>query len=316
MFQTHLIPAGSALRVGAFAVLCALAYASTADPAASQEAVGAPTLAAVAVDALDDNRFFTRVGGTVRDDVTYSGLVPGQSYTLAAQLYNMTTQTVEGDAGVLTFTPETAEGTASIELPVPPNRTEFNIDYVVISTLYEGELDAGSLGSATPLVELRDTANLDQTIQVHAIQSISVTAADAEDGDNALPPEGGMIVATVEHVNLVAGYRYTLWGQLLTPSGQSTGIYSSVAEYVPDDKNGSLTMEFTVPDGFEGIRLVPTIGLFHQNRVALNEDGSLTWLPDAPNPVMIASDLSLDAAEQTINIGTPFEDLAATGQAP
>jgi hypothetical protein len=285
-------------RAGACAILGVLAVAGVG-PAASQQA-GAVTLEAVAIDAADDNRFFTRVGGTVRDDVTYAGLVPGQTYTLAAQLHNTTTQAVEGEVAVLAFTPEAAEGTVEIELPVPPNRTESNIDYVLVLSLYEGE----------PLAELADLANLDQTIQVHAIQAISVTAADAADGDDALPPEGGTILATVEHVNLVAGYRYTLWGQLLTPSGQSTGVFANVPEYVPEAKDGSLTLEFTVPSGFEGLRLVPTVGLYHQNRVALNEDGSLTWLPDAPSPVMIASDPSLDDPGQTIDIGIPFEELA------
>jgi hypothetical protein len=315
MIKTTPISRAFLRRIGVCATAGLLACGGSVSPALSQEAAR-PSLTAVAIDAADDNRFFTRVGGTVRDDVTYQGLEPGQPHTLAAQLLNMTTQATEGDTEVLSFTPESADGVVSIELPVPPNRTEFNIDYVIALTLYEGDLDVGRLEAATPLVELRDTANPDQTIQVHAIQSISVTAADAEDGDSALPAEGGRILAAVEHVNLVAGYKYTLWGQLLTPSGQSTGIYANVPEYVPEDKNGSLTMEFSVPTGFEGIRLIPAIGLFHQNRVSLNEDGSLTWLPDAPNPVMIASDLSLDAAEQTIDIGIPFEELAASDSQP
>ena len=313
MLGTRSTLRASGRHAGVLAILCALAYASTVQSAASQEDAGAPTLTAVAIDAADDNRFFTRVGGVVRDDVTYGGLNAGQPYTLAAQLLNMTTQALEGD---VEFMPEAAEGRVSIELPVPQNRTEFNIDYVVVLTLYEGDVDEGRTAGATALAELNDTANLEQTIQVHAIQSISVTAADAADGDHALPADGGTIVATVEHVNLVPGYHYTLWGQLLTPSGQSTGLYASVAEYVPEEKNGRLTMEFPVRSGLEGISLIPAIGLFHQNRVTLNEDGSLTWLPDAPNPVMIASDLSLDAAEQTIDIGILFENTAASDQQP
>ncbi len=308
MRKTRLLP--NAFFLGAIA--CTVAV----QPAASQEAGGAPALTGVAIDTADDNRFFTRVGGAVRDDVTYEGLIAGQAYTLTAQLFNMTTQGPEGDAVLLTFTPETPQGSLSVELPVPPNRTEFNIDYVVVLKLHEGEVGIDGLDAATPLLEASDTTNLDQTIQVHAIQSISVTAADAEDGDNALPPEGGTILATVEHVNLVPGYEYTIWGQLLTPSGQSTGIYASVPEYVPEEKNGRLTMEFTVPEGREGIRLIPAVGLFHQNRVVLEQDGSLDWLPEAPQPVMIASDQSLDAPEQTVDIGTPFEETAAGGQTP
>lgn len=289
---------------GALAILCA-------GGAAAQEAApesGTVSLTGVAVDAADDNRFFTRLGGEARDDVSYSGLTAGQPYTLSAQLVDLATGEPVGDAVVQSFTPEAAEGTLSVELPVPSNRTDTNIDYVVVTRLFEGELDAAGLEGATALAELNDPESTDRVIQVHAIQSISVTAADAADGDNALPPEGGTILATVEYVNLVEGYSYTIWGQLLTTSGQSTGIFASIPEFVPETKAGTVTLEFEVPDRFDGIRLVPTVGLYHQNRVELNEDGSLSWLPDAPHPIMIASDVSLDAPEQVVEIGTPFEE--------
>lgn len=296
-------------RVGHRASVAALA-AVLASAAGAQESAGGVTLSGVAIDAQDDNRFFTRLGGTVRDDVSYSGLTAGQPYTLSAQLVDLATGEPEGEAVVQSFTPEAAEGTLSVELPVPSNRTDTNIDYVVVTRVHEGEVDAAGLEGATALAELNDPESTDRVIQVHAIQSISVTAADAADGDNALPPEGGTIVATVEHVNLVEGYSYTIWGQLLTPSGQSTGIFASIPEYVPETKAGTVTLEFEVPDRFDGIRLVPAVGLYHQNRVELAEDGSLSWLPDAPHPIMIASDVSLDAPEQTVAIGTPFEETA------
>lgn len=293
----------------AAAALCAAVLGATS--ALGQG--GGITIKGVATDTADDNRFFTRLGGAVRDDVTYAGLTPGQPYTLVAQLHDMTADAPVGEPVLLTFTPEAAEGTVSVELPVPQNRTRFNIDYVVTLALHEGTLDAAAVSGAAPVAQAADTADLDQTIQVHATQRISVTAADAADGDQQLAPEGGTIRATVAYENLVPGYKYTLWGQLLTPSGQSTGIFASLPEFVPEEKNGSLQMEFTVPEGFDGIRLVPTIGIYHQNRVALHDDGSLTWLPEAPNPVMIASDPGVDAPEQTVNIGTPFEETPEGG---
>lgn len=293
------------LRRTAIALTCALACIGLTDRAMAQDGV---MLSGVALDTVDDNRFFTRVGGTVRDDVTYDGLTAGQPYTLAAQLYSLTTEDVVGDIEAVTFTPDAASGTVSVELPVPQNRTEFNIDYVVLLTLYEGEVDPATADEAEAVAKLDDTTNLDQTIQSHAIQSISVTAADAADGDRMLAPEGGTIRADVEFINLVEGYKYTIWGQLLTPSGQTAGVFASIPEYVPEEKNGSVTLEFEVPEGFDGIKLVPIVGLYHQNRVELHDDGSLSWLPDAPMPVMIASDLSVDAEEQTVKIGVPFEE--------
>lgn len=305
----------SARRAPAFptaaAVICTMACLAVSHALAQGE-TGQITLSGTAIDTADDNRFFTRIGGSVRDDVTYDGLVPGQTYTLAAQLHNMTAGAPEGDVVVLPFTPDAPAGKVSIELPVPQNRTPFNIDHVVTLKLYEGRLEAP--GEARSLAELADLSNAGQTIQVHAVQSISVTATDAADGDRALPPEGGTIAATVEHVNLVPGYHYTLWGQLLTPSGQSTGIFASIPDHVPDQMNGSVRMEFAVPPGRDGIRLIPAIGLYHRNRVSIDDKGALTWLPDAPHPVMIASDPGLDDPEQTVNIGIPFEEQTAGGQ--
>ncbi len=291
-------------RPAAISLICLGGLIAPVSPLHAQDI----SLNGVALDTIDDNRFFTRVGGTVRDDVSYEGLTAGQTYTLAAQLQNMTTGEPTGEMAFHTFTPDAPSGTASIELPVPQNRTDFNIDYVVFVNLYEGEVGAGSVEDATVLATLEDTSNMDQTIQSHAIQAITVTAADAADGDDALPPEGGTILATVDYVNLVEGYKYALWGQLLTPSGQGIGIYANAPEFIPEEKNGSLTMEFTVPEGYDGIRLVPAIGLFHHNRVEVGEDGLLSYLPDAPNPVMIASDPTVGAAEQTVDIGTPFEE--------
>ena len=297
----------------AVVLLCTAVLATGLQAALAQGESGGVTLSGVAIDAADDNRLFSRLGGAVRDDVTYAGLTAGQPYTLAAQLHNMTTGELVGEPVFVTFTPETFDGSTSVELPVPQNRTQFNIDYVVTLKLYEGEVGVADVEGATPVAEASDTANPEQTIQVHAIQRIAVTAADAADGDQALPADGGTILATVKYENLVPGYDYTLWGQLLSPSGQSTSIFSSIPAFVPEEMNGTTTMEFTVPPGFNGIRLVPVIGIYHQNRVSLGEDGSLDWLPDAPNPVMIASDPGVDAPQQTVTIGTPFEETDTGG---
>ena len=300
-------------RTLVFALSCALTVGTIASPASSQTGAGAITLSGVAIDTADDNRLFTRRGGAVRDDVTFAGLTPGQPYTLAAQLHEAATGAPTGDIITMNFKPEAADGSVSIELPVPPNRTDFNIDYLVALKLYDGDVDAASASDATPLVELSDASSIEQTIQVHSIQRLAVTAADAADGDRTLPGEGGVIAATVAYENLVPGYKYTIWGQLMTPSGQSTGIFASIPEFVPAEMNGSVSIEFDVPTGFDGIRLVPSVGIYHKKRVSIGDNGALSWLPDAPNPVMIASDPGVDDPEKTIDVGTPFEELAKSG---
>lgn len=288
----------------AMALLCTLAAGTLATTAIAR---GNVALSSVALDAADDNRFFTRVGGTVRNDIDYDGLDPAQTYTATAQLFNMTTQAMAGEPTTVAFTPDAQAGKVSVELPMPQNRTEFNIDYVVMVALYDSEIDPANVEDSTALIKLDDVTNIDQTVQSHAIQGISIQAS--ANGTQTLPVEGGKIETTVEMTNLVAGYPYTVWGQLLTPSGQATGIYASVEEYIPTEKNSVMDMTFDVPEGWDGIKLAATVGLYHKKRVVLNADGSLTWIEGAAVPVMIASDLGVDVAEQTVAVGVPFEDM-------
>lgn len=297
--MNKLIPRGASLLAVAFAGVFAAAHAQPTD--------GAVGMSAVLVDAEDDNRFFTRSGGTARDDVAYSGLTAGGNYTISAQLVDVATGEPSGAAEFVLFSADAPEGTVSVSMPVPANRTRFNIDYASHLTLYEGDVDAGNAENAPVLARIIEDQSADRVIQVHAVQRVSVTAADAADGDRALPADGGTIDATVEYENLVEGYHYTMWGELLKASGQSTGIFASIPDLVPETKNGTVTMSFAVPEGLDGLQLLPSIGLYHQSRVELQENGMISILPDAPNPVMIASDPNLNIDEKRVDVGVPFE---------
>ncbi|SMO78308.1 VaFE repeat-containing surface-anchored protein [Paracoccus laeviglucosivorans] len=300
-----------AAAIAALALTGLMQPAHAAEPAVATKAAKGVTLTSAVVEDADENRFFMRTGGIARDDVTFDGLTPGQPYTLVAQLYHVGEGKLVGAPTLENLIPDAASGKTSFMLPVPPNRTEFNIDYAVYLTLYEGQVDLAGLATAKPLAEIRDTKSEATVLQVHAVQRVTVTAADSADGDRALPGNGGKITAKVDYENLVEGYPYTIWGELMKPSGQSTGIFASIAEYKPEGKNGSVTLEFTVPEGFEGVALVPSVGLYHKKRVTIGENGALSVLPDAPNPVMIAADPNLNVPEKTISIGTLFEDLPA-----
>jgi hypothetical protein len=299
------LPKTSAFRRISVATFCVVTLAVSST---GLRAETAPILNGVALDALDDNRFFTRTGGTLRDQLSYEGLEPGKPYTLTSELINMTTGERFGDMVTTVFTPDVASGDVSIELPVGANLTDFNIDLHVVTKVYDGEIEMANLASTDPLLALEDNTVEGRVVQLHAIQGIAVTAMDAADGDNQLPPEGGTIKATVKHVNLVEGYPYTLWGQLLTPSGQTSGIYATVEEYIPEEKQGVLEMTFEVPEGFEGLELLPSIGLFHKKRVITNGDGTISWVEGAPAPIMIASDINLGAPEKRIRVGIPFAE--------
>lgn len=105
---------------------------------------------------------------------------------------------------------------------------------------------------------------------------------------------------------MVEGYAYTIWGQILTPSGQSRGIFASIPHYTPEKKAGEVTLTFDIPGGLDGISVRPSVGIYHQNRVEILEDGNISWIPGAANPVMIASDTGLKDVSRIIEVGIPF----------
>jgi hypothetical protein len=252
------------------------------------------------VDAEDDNRFFTRLGGEARDDLSISGLEQGKDYILTTVLIDAASgaeiETVETP-----FTAETANADLSVTLPVPRNEGDVNIDYVTRNLLREA-------GSDAVLVETAgDALDSDRAIQVHSIQRVSVISVkDAADGDNRIDALGGKIEVVVGYENMVEGYDYAVWGQILTPSGQSRGIFASVQEYKPEKKAGEVTLTFDIPAGLDGISILPSVGIYHQNRIEILKDGNISWIPDAPQPVMIASDTDLKDESRMIEVGVPF----------
>ena len=100
------------------------------------------TITTRAVDQLDDNRFFTRVGGTLLGITDYAGLEPGQPYTLSSQLVDRDTGALVGDPVFDTFTAAASTGTETVELEIAPNRTESNIYLALVQVLYDGEVSA------------------------------------------------------------------------------------------------------------------------------------------------------------------------------
>jgi hypothetical protein len=146
-----------------------------------------------------------------------------------------------------------------------------------------------------------------RSIQVHSIQRVSVISVkDSADGDNRIDGQGGKIDVVVGYENMVEGYAYAIWGQILTPSGQSRGIFASVLEYAPETKAGEVTLTFDIPADLDGISVLPSVGIYHQNRVEILEDGDISWIPGSANPVMIASDTDLKDMSQMIEVGLPF----------
>ena len=288
------------LRLRTLTMMLAAAMALPA--IASDLGAYAPSLTGIFVDAADGNRFFTRIGGTAEDRLTYQGLTAGQNYSLESRMV-VVGSGQKSESVVTDFTAAAATGNILVQFPVPPNKTDFNIDYVSEHNLFQ--ITGGK--RQLILTVLGNSKDPNRTIQVHSIQRIKITSvADAQDGDRRIDGQGGKIIVKLRYENMVEGYAYTIWGQLLTPSGQAIGNFASIPRYAPAKKRGTLMLTFTVPAGYEGLSVIPSVGIYHHNRVTIAENGYLNWNPGAPNPVMIASDTNLNARNKTIEVGVPF----------
>ena len=275
----------------ASAAMLAMAGAASAEIAMS----------GVLTDVEDGNRFFTRLGGNAHETLSITGLEVGTDYVLTTELVDATTGEEVHEAQT-EFTADAADREEVVTLPVPRNEGEINVDYVTVNTLRT------AADGETVLAELTgEASDPERAIQVHSIQRLGiVSVADSTDGDNRIDGKGGPVNVTVRYENMVEGYDYAVWGQMLTESGQSRGIFASIPEFAPEGKAGELTLVFEIPEGLEGTSVVPSVGIFHQNRVEILEDGNLVWIPGSNNPVMIASDTDLTSEERKIEVGVPF----------
>lgn len=155
-------------------------------------------------DAADGNRFFTRLGGTANETLAYTGAEAGTDYVLTTDLIDAAT----GDVINSVETPFTAEADAGelvVSLPVPPNTSDVNIDYITTNTLRAAD------GEAALLTMTGEAMDPERAIQVHSIQRVSlVSVNDASDGDQRIDGQGGTVEAVVRYENMVEGYAYVL----------------------------------------------------------------------------------------------------------
>ncbi|KHK99942.1 hypothetical protein LK09_01060 [Microbacterium mangrovi] len=141
-----------------------------------------------------------------------------------------------------------------------------------------------SMGAATP-VERSATIDVDLA---PAPPEISTTATDKADGNHGLPSTGGVVKDVVSYTGLTPGTEYTVTGVLMDKAtGKSTGITASKT-LTPTTADGSVEVDFTLPEGFAGDDLVVFEKVLDANVVvAAHEDitaTSQTVHVDKPTP--------------------------------
>ena len=182
---------------------------------------------------------------TINDEVRYSGLTPGKTYTVNGTLMDKSTgkplevngQTV---TGTTTFTAEKSEGTVNVEFTFDASALKGKT-IVVFEKAYQGDKEVATH---------EDINDGGQTVDV-TDPKIGTTATDKSDGDKTLDPDKQVTINDeVRYSGLTPGKSYTVNGTLMDKStgkplevnGQTvTGTTTFTAE----KSEGTVNVEFT-----------------------------------------------------------------------
>ena len=269
--------------------------ASHADLEDKEQSVYFPELRTQAIDKESGSCFVTKGEEVILEDtVSYSNLIPGETYIVKGVLMDKNTGTSTGiisESAV--FEPNSAEGTVTVQFAVD---TEANASciFVVFEDLYLIKED----GSEILIVKHED---LDDEAQTLYSPEIGTTATDAVSGTHeAQGTESTAVIDRVEYRNLKAGEKYTVTGTLMDKStGEPVVIdgeaVTAEAEFTADDKDGTVELTFV----FDGTELVgKTVVVFES---LMYED------------LEIAVHADIDDEDQSVNI-INIRTLARDGQ--
>ena len=201
---------------------------ATTEPIAEHEYVGDPTdensqtvavvtpeIGTTATDAVDGDHKLGAGDVSIDDVVVYTGLNPGDTYTLKATVmhsYNKDTGAIEEleiDGEVVTRTKTfvaDANGTVTVDSIIFDTRTIQGETLVVYEELYRED---------EKIAEHKNPEDDNQIVTVETAK-IGTVAKDGADGDNVVFPKANQkIVDTVKYEGLNPNTNYTLYGILI-----------------------------------------------------------------------------------------------------
>lgn len=260
-----------------------------------------PEIGTVAADASDGDHDVSADASTrIDDQVFYSGLVPGESYTVKGILMDKATgeKLLVGDApveGEVQFTPDTSNGAETVPFEFDGTGLE-DKEIVIFEYLYRGDALA---------CEHADIENANQTVRMtKPAPEIGTTATDADDGDHeAVADSDVTIIDEVRYENLQPGREYVLTGTLIDKTTaepvERDGLpLISVVAFTPAEPNGSVEVEFRFDgSGLSGHRTVAFESLALDGEVVaahedIDDEGQSVDLTAPPTPDTLKAKLA------------------------
>lgn len=269
------------------------AHADIYDEGQTVKVEPVPEIGTVATDATDgDHEVSADASVRIEDQVFYSGLVPGEAYTVKGALMDKATgepllvggSPVEGQTE---FSPGVANGFATVGFEFDGTGLE-GADIVIFETLYR---------NGETVCKHAELDNANQTVRmVEPVPEMGTTATDADDGDHEAVADGSVaIVDEVRYENLEPGREYVLTGTLIDKTTaapvKAGGLpLTSVVAFTPTEPNGSVEVVFSF-DGselaghrtvaFESLALEGEVVATHED---IEDEGQSVDLVSPPSP--------------------------------
>ena len=184
---------------------------------------------------------------TIVDVVEYSGLIPGETYTVSGILMDKGTgNPLLIDGAEVTaeteFTPETADGTVEVTFTLDASNLGGK-SLVVFEQLYQAE---------TLIASHEDIEDEGQTVEITEPEKPTLGTTATVEGSHTADPTGEItIVDVVEYSGLTPGEAYTISGVLMD-KGTSNPLLvdgaevTAETEFVAEESSGTVELTYTL----------------------------------------------------------------------
>ena len=184
---------------------------------------------------------------TIVDVVEYTGLTPGETYTVSGVLMDKATgNTLLVDGAEVTaeveFTPESADGTVELTYTLDASSLA-GTSIVVFETLYS---DGVEIAAHT------DINDENQTVEITEPEKPTLGTTATVDGQHTADPVDEItIVDVVEYTGLIPGETYTVSGVLMDKATGNTLLVdgsevTAEAEFTPESASGTVELTYTL----------------------------------------------------------------------
>ena len=184
---------------------------------------------------------------TIVDVVEYTGLIPGETYTVSGILMDKATgEPLLVDEAEVTaeveFTPESADGTVEVTYTLDAS-TLAGTTIVVFETLYSDGVEIAAHAGIN---------DENQTVEITEPEKPTLGTTATVDGQHTAEPTGKItIVDVVQYTGLISGNTYTISGVLMDKgTGEPLLVdgaeVTAEVEFTPEESAGTVELTYTL----------------------------------------------------------------------